>query len=122
MKNGEQPATEAAALDGALKAGARRSAQIAGQSEESLTSAGQREISLIWEKSQRHLSIVVIYTGLLVGSILAVGGKWLGVPEVQLAAVVFLFGISNLVVSAYFHRTNSSRVGGVGGDTAGERR
>jgi hypothetical protein len=45
----------------------------------------------------------------------------MGSIEVQLAAIVFLFGVANLVTGFYFGRTNHQRSGGVGGDLAGTR-
>ena len=52
---------------------------------------------------------------------LGVLGKYLGTPDLQLAAIVFLFGVANLVTGFYFGRTNHQRTGGIGGDQAGTR-
>lgn len=89
--------------------------------EEDRKSLGQREINLIWETTQMKVALSVIWAALAVGAVLAVFSTWLGTPDVQLAAVVFLFGVANLVTGFYFGRTNHQRSGGVGGDAAGAR-
>jgi len=82
---------------------------------------GQRQINLIWENTQMRVALSVIWSALAVAGILAVGSKFLGSPDIQLAAVVFLFGVANLVTGFYFGRTNHTRSGGIGGDNAGAR-
>lgn len=79
-----------------------------------MVTAGQRTINLIWENTQMKVALSVIWAALLVSAILAVAGKILGTPDLQLAAIVFLFGVANLVTGFYFGRTNHSRTGGVG--------
>lgn len=82
--------------------------------EDGLISLGQRTINLIWENTQMKIALSVIWAALIVSIGLAVFGKWLGTPDIQLAAVVFLFGVANLVTGFYFGRTNHQRQGGVG--------
>lgn len=89
------------------------------QQEVALRSAGQRAINLIWENTQMRVALSVIWSALLVAAALAVMGKYLGTPDLQLAAVVFLFGVANLVTGFYFGRTNHQRTGGVGPNDAG---
>lgn len=89
--------------------------------EENLKTAGQRAINLVWETTQMKIALSVIWAALVVSSLLAVLGKYFGSPDIQLAAVVFLFGVANLVTGFYFGRTNHQRSGGVGGDVAGTR-
>jgi cobalamin synthase len=89
--------------------------------EEERKSAGQREINLIWENTQMKVALSVIWSSLAAALILSVFGKFLGTPDLQLAAVVFLFGVANLVTGFYFGRTNHQKSGGVGGDAAGPR-
>lgn len=91
------------------------------RSELALVSAGQQVVSLKWENTQRQLALSVMFTVLGVCAALALFGKWLGFPELQLASVVFLTSVANLVTGFYFGRTNHQRVGGVGGDAAGTR-
>lgn len=74
---------------------------------------GQRHINLIWETTQMKVALSFTWGSLSVAAGLAVFGKWLGSPDLQLAAVVFLFGVANLVTGFYFGRTNHARVGGV---------
>lgn len=89
--------------------------------EQDRKTASQREINLIWETTQMKVALSVIWASLAVAISLAVFGRWLGAPDIQLAAVVFLFGVANLVTGFYFGRTNHQRSGGVGGDAAGAR-
>ena len=73
--------------------------------------ASQRSINLIWENTQMKVALSVIWIALGVAAILSIFGRQLGSAEVQLAAVVFLFGVANLVTGFYFGRTNHSRIG-----------
>jgi hypothetical protein len=82
--------------------------------EQDRVSAGQRVVNLMWESTQRMIALWVIGAALSVGIALAVAGRVLGTPDIQLAAVVFLFGVANLVTGFYFGRTNHQRTGGVG--------
>lgn len=86
-----------------------------------LKAAGQRQINLIWENTQMRIAMSVIWTSLLTSLVLSIGGKYFGSDDVQLAAIVFLFGVANLVTGFYFGRTNHQRSGGVGGEAAGTR-
>jgi hypothetical protein len=81
----------------------------------------RRTVTLIWETTQMKIALSVIWAALLAGVLLALLGRWLGMPDVQLAAVVFLFGVANLVTGFYFGRTNHQRTGGVRGDQGGVR-
>lgn len=83
---------------------------------EDMITAGQREINRTWENTQMKIALSVIWASLLVSAFLAVAGQKLGTVELQLAAVVFLFGVANLVTGFYFGRTNHARTGGVGGE------
>ncbi len=82
----------------------------------------QRQINLIWENTQMKVALSVIWAALTVAATLSILGKWLGQPDVQLAAIVFLFGVANLVTGFYFGRTNHARSGGVGGDQVRDSR
>lgn len=99
----------------ALKAAAAREAEV-------LRTQGQRDINFIWESTQMKVALSVTYGSLLVAALLSVFGKWLGAPELQMAAMVFLFGVANLVTGFYFGRTNHARTGGIGGDQVREDR
>lgn len=81
--------------------------------EDERVSAGQRTVNLIWESTQMKIALSVIWASLIVSGALAVTGKLLGTPDIQLAAVVFLFGVANLVTGFYFGRTNHTKVGGI---------
>jgi positive regulator of sigma E activity len=81
--------------------------------EEDRVSQGQRIVNLIWETTQMRVALSVIWSALFVSVALAVFGKYLGSPDIQLAAVVFMFGVANLVTGFYFGRTNHQKIGGV---------
>lgn len=102
-------------------AGVRDAAALAaagGREADALRVAGQRDINLIWERTQMKVALSFTWGSLAVAAGLAIFGKWLGSPDLQLAAVVFLFGVANLVTGFYFGRTNHQRTGGVqSGDT-----
>lgn len=84
-----------------------------------LTTAGQRTINLLWETTQMKVALSFTWGSLGVAGVLAVLGKWIGSADLQLAAVVFLFGVANLVTGFYFGRTNHQRTGGVGAQDTG---
>lgn len=71
--------------------------------------AGQRAVNMMWESTQRQIALAVIVTASLVAGYLSV---W-GMADSQTAAMVFLFGVANLITGFYFGRTNHQRVGGV---------
>lgn len=87
-------------------------------SEEDRHSAGQRDINRTWEETQRLIALGVTAVSLSVAAWLAVMGA---TESVQTAALVFVFGVANLVIGFYFGRTNHTRTGGIGGDNAGVR-
>lgn len=82
--------------------------------EQDRVSAGQRAINLIWETTQMKVALSVIWVALAVSAALAVFGRLIGSNEIQLAAIVFLTSVANLVTGFYFGRTNHQRVGGLG--------
>jgi hypothetical protein len=87
--------------------------------QEDLTQAGQRHINAMWETTQMRIALSVVWASLLVAVVLSVAGKGLGSTELQLAAVVFIFGVANLVTGFYFGRTNHTKTGGVGPNERG---
>lgn len=89
--------------------------------EEDRKTASQRDINRQWESTQATIALWVPGASLVVSAVLALAGKFLGSDNIQLAAIVFLFGVANLVTGFYFGRTNHQRSGGVGGDNAGTR-
>lgn len=90
--------------------------------EEDRVTASQRVVNLIWESTQKQIAQWVIGCALLVAVALAIFGHVLGSNEIQLAAVVFLFGVANLVTGFYFGRTNHQRTGGIGGGSVDQSR
>lgn len=100
---------------------AARTAPPTTTEEQERVSAGQRAVNMVWETTQQKIALWVVGSALAVGSLLAVFGRFIGSSEIQLAAIVFEFGVANLVTGFYFGRTNHQRTGGVGGDLAGPR-
>lgn len=90
--------------DGSISATATTTA------EEDRHSLGQRTINAVWENTQRWIALAVTGTSLSVAAWLAIMGA---TESVQTAALVFVFGVANLVIGFYFGRTNHQRVGGV---------
>lgn len=89
--------------------------------EQDRTTQSQRDVNLMWETTQKHIALGVVGTSLVVSASLAVLGKFIGSIELQLASVVFVYGVANLVTGFYFGRTNHTRSGGVG-QTEGKER
>jgi putative Mn2+ efflux pump MntP len=77
--------------------------------EEDRHTAGQRTVNLLWENTQRQIALAVTASSVAVSGYLAI----LGSTDQQTAAMVFLFGVANLITGFYFGRTNHQRVGGV---------
>lgn len=77
--------------------------------EENRHSAGQRDINRLWEWTQTVIALAVTTSALAISAYLAI----YGVPDAQVAAFVFVYGVANLVIGFYFGRTNHQRVGGV---------
>jgi hypothetical protein len=78
--------------------------------EQDLHSASQRAVNRTWEGTQRLIALSVTLASLGVSSWLSIMGQ---TESVQTAALVFVFGVANLVIGFYFGRTNHERVGGV---------
>lgn len=74
--------------------------------QEDLTTAGQRQINLIWERTQAVIAIVVVMFTMLCG-VYAMIYNQSQIPTIMSVA----FGT---VVGFYFSRTNHSSIGGVG--------
>lgn len=89
--------------------------------QQDLTMAGQRTVNLMWEGTQMKVALSVVWVSLFVAAVLAIGGKVLGSVELQLASVVFIFGVANLVVGFYFGRTNHTKTGGIGPNNSSSR-
>jgi hypothetical protein len=73
--------------------------------QEDLTTAGQRQINLIWERTQAVIALCVVVTTM--GAGLYSMAKAIQIPTLMAMA----FGT---VVGFYFSRTNHAAIGGVG--------
>lgn len=125
MATDEHPIVEAVKADPVVRAAVstfdRRSDQTvttpAGEvvaapttsAEQDRGTAGQREVNMLWETTQRQIALAVITIALMIAAWLAVAGE----SDNETAASVFLYGVANLVIGFYFGRTNHQRVGGV---------
>ena len=87
-------------------------AQATTTTEQDRHSASQREVNMIWERTQRQLSLAVVYSSMLVGVLVVIanvrgwGGGNIQIPTIFSVA----FGT---VIGFYFGRTNHQTVGGV---------
>lgn len=72
-------------------------------------SAGQRDVNMLWENTQRQIALAVIAVALSVAAWLAIAIE----TDKGVAASVFLYGVANLVIGFYFGRTNHQRIGGI---------
>lgn len=79
--------------------------------QQDLTLAGQRNINVMWEGTQKNIALMVVVAGLLVLGFLSV---WPGIPtELRLVSTSTLSNILFAVISVYFTRTNHTKTGGV---------
>lgn len=83
--------------------------------EEDRSTAGQRETSMMWEKNQKYIALIVISVSVIVAGTTVIFGHRIGATDLQLASAMFLNGAANLVIGFYFGRTNHTKVGGIGG-------
>lgn len=88
---------------------------------------GQRDISDVWENTQKRVALSVTYAALTVASLLSISGTIYTIvtgvenerlSDVAISAFVFLSGVANLVIGFYFGRTNHTKVGGTEGRDA----
>jgi len=81
--------------------------------EQDLRTAGQRQINLIWERSQRFIALFVVVAGMLVAAFVVLWGvvKGSGDVSLTLAAFTLLSSATFLVCGFYFGRTNHARIG-----------
>lgn len=84
--------------------------------QQDLVAAGQRNINVMWEGTQKNIALMVVVVALLVLGYLVVSP---GVTtELQLVALSTLSNVLFAVTSVYFTRTNHTKTGGVlSGDT-----
>lgn len=81
--------------------------------EQDLRTAGQRQINLIWETTQRHIALFVIGVACLVSAYVVVFSLFTGkeTNALVLAAFTLLSNIGFLIAGFYFGRTNHARIG-----------
>lgn len=84
--------------------------------QQDLTTAGQREINVLWEKTQARIALSVVFftvfvNGALTLTLIITKGDLTGS---QAIGVSFLNMICGIVISFYFSRTNHAAIGGVG--------
>lgn len=83
--------------------------------QEDLTTAGQRHINAIWERTQQIIAVAVTTITLGACAYLALYGE----PAMQTPAFLLLSNVFFLVVGTYFQRTNHTKTGGVGFNETG---
>jgi HD-like signal output (HDOD) protein len=78
--------------------------------EQNLSTAGQRHINVMWERTQQIIAVSV--TTIVLGA--AVYVVVMGAPEDRRVAFALLSNIGMLVIATYFQRTNHTKTGGTG--------
>ena len=79
--------------------------------QQDITHEGQRKISLIWERTQAAIAMLVTLVALIDISLAAFLGPK---GEIAVAAMVFVTNAFSLVIGFYFSRTNHAAIGGIG--------
>lgn len=81
--------------------------------EQDLRTAGQRDLNLIWEKTQRNLALFVAVLTNVVAAVVVLQGVFVGASDANLILAAFtLMSSSNfLIFGFYFSRTNHARMG-----------
>lgn len=106
-----------------------RDAVVATELETSLRTEGQRAVSALWESTQTRLALLTVagfmaahvFVVVILTLLMIMHWKTLSeFPALVAVLVAVLTGslgaiasMASLVIAAYFHRTNSSRIGGV---------
>ena len=82
-------------------------------SEQDLRSAGQRNINLIWERTQRNIALFIIADAAFIASFIVIRGMLVESSSdgLVVAAFTLLSSLCSLVVGFYFGRTNHARIG-----------
>lgn len=75
--------------------------------ETGLKSAGQRRVNIIWEVTQAVVTCLITCAAI-----------YCAVAQIDAQVLNFAFVA---VISTYYARTNHTKTGGIGGDTAGTR-
>jgi len=83
------------------------------RTEESLVTAGQRRINILWEVTQAIIAIFVTGTSLFVSAKLILKG------DMENGAFLLLSNAFFLIIGFYFSRTNHQKIGGVGSKEKG---
>lgn len=78
---------------------------------EALAVERHQRINMVWEYTQAYMAVLVITSVLLTSIFVAVKTE---VVEIRIAALVFMYGLANLIAGFYFGRTNHTRP--TGGD------
>jgi len=78
------------------------------ESADALKSAGQRRVNIIWEVTQALIAVVVSIGTLIIAGVLIMRGD-----SASSTAFLLLSNAFFMIVTAYFQRTNHTRVGGI---------
>lgn len=90
-----------------------RSAAPTTTAEQDRRTDSQRQVNIIWERTQQIIALSVVEVTLLVAASSVVSALFNTSVDHQAAVVAFLFlvSVSNLVIGFYFGRTNHARIG-----------
>lgn len=105
-------------VGGVTQISTSKTPDTAAESEQkALTTAGQRNVNLMWETTQAKIALAIVYIVLAVAAVISVVGMlpWATEKQIALAISAFLLlsNLSTLVIGFYYGRTNHQRVGGV---------
>lgn len=84
--------------------------------QEDLTTAGQRQVNLIWESTQGKVALYVIVGTMIIdgaATLLSIGFAR-ELTGTQIATLAFVNSLATGVVAFYFSRTNHTQIGGTG--------
>lgn len=79
--------------------------------QQTLTTAGQRKVNLIWEYTQAFVASIVVFANMVVGAYQGIHQVSAG--ETSPPFPVILSSALFLVIGFYFSRTNHTAIGGV---------
>jgi hypothetical protein len=84
--------------------------------QEDITTAGQRAINLLWERTQAKIALSVVFFTIFINGAVSVTLILVqkDMTAGQAIGLSFLNMICGIVISFYFSRTNHAAIGGVG--------
>jgi len=84
--------------------------------QQDMTTAGQRAINLLWEKTQAKIAVWVVFFTIFINGVVSITLILVqkDMTAGQAIGLSFLNMICGIVISFYFSRTNHAAIGGIG--------